>query len=57
MMSDGQEVTVTGNPHQAAYVQAISKQISLGLDFLHTLDIIRCGRLTLQRFMVDVLLT
>lgn len=44
MVSDGEGMTITGKPHQAAYVRSISKQILLGLDFLHTLGIIHCGR-------------
>lgn len=44
MPSDGEGMTITGNPHQAAYVQSVSKQILLGLDFLHALGIIHCGR-------------
>jgi serine/threonine protein kinase len=43
MVSDGEGMTVNGKPHQAAYVQTISKQILLGLDFLHTLGIVHCG--------------
>ncbi|KAF9890044.1 hypothetical protein FE257_006724 [Aspergillus nanangensis] len=42
MVSDGEEMTVNRKPHQAAYVQSISKQILLGLDFLHTLGIAHC---------------
>lgn len=48
MLSDGTAMTVTRKPHQAAYVQAIASQISLGLDFLNTLDLIHCGRLALK---------
>ncbi|KAL5044238.1 hypothetical protein BDW71DRAFT_199109 [Aspergillus fruticulosus] len=42
MISDGEGMTVNAKPHQAAYVQSISKQILLGLEFLHTLDIVHC---------------
>ncbi|KAL4983803.1 kinase-like domain-containing protein [Aspergillus falconensis] len=42
MISDGEEMTVNAKSHQAAYVQSISKQILLGLEFLHTLDIVHC---------------
>lgn len=45
MVSDGEGMTVNGRPHQAAYVQSISKQLLLGLDFLHTLGIVHCGTL------------
>lgn len=48
MLSDGTAMTATRRPHQAAYVQAIASQITLGLDFLHTLDLIHCGRLALR---------
>lgn len=48
MLSDGTAMTVTRRPHDAAYVQAISNQISLGLDFLHTLDLVHYGRLVLR---------
>lgn len=48
MLSDGTAMTVTGKPHQAAYVQAIASQVSLGLDFLHALGLIHCGMLTLK---------
>ncbi|ODH46455.1 hypothetical protein GX48_07474, partial [Paracoccidioides brasiliensis] len=33
---------VSGRPHQAAYVRAISKQVLLGVDFLHELGITHC---------------
>ncbi|OJD14707.1 CMGC/SRPK protein kinase [Emergomyces pasteurianus Ep9510] len=42
MISDGEIMSVSGRPHQAAHVRAISKQILLGLDFLHNLGIIHC---------------
>ncbi|PGH34401.1 CMGC/SRPK protein kinase [[Emmonsia] crescens] len=42
MISDGEIMSVNGRPHQAAYVRAISKQVLLGLDFLHRLGIIHC---------------
>ncbi|PGH09071.1 hypothetical protein GX51_00824 [Blastomyces parvus] len=45
MISDGVGMTISERLHQAAYVQAISKQLLLGLDFLHNLGIIHCGRL------------
>lgn len=43
MISDGEAVTITGRPHYAADIQEVSRQILLGLDFLHTSDIIHCG--------------
>ncbi|OOO05666.1 protein kinase [Aspergillus oryzae] len=42
MISDGEAVTITGRPHYAADIQEVSRQILLGLDFLHTSDIIHC---------------
>lgn len=44
MISDGEVISVTRKPRQAAYVRAISKQILLGVDFLHKLGIAHCGR-------------
>lgn len=43
MLSDGQSMTATGRLHGAEYVQAISTQVFLGLDFLHGQEIIHCG--------------
>ncbi|KAL4733839.1 kinase-like protein [Aspergillus similis] len=42
MISDGEGMTVTGNTQKAGYIQAISRQILLGLDFLHQLGIVHC---------------
>ncbi|PYH88660.1 serine protein kinase [Aspergillus ellipticus CBS 707.79] len=42
MVSDGEGMTVNGKSHEATYVRSISKQILLGLDFLHTLSIVHC---------------
>lgn len=44
MISDGEVISVIRKLHQAAYMQAISKQILLGVDFLHKLGITHCGR-------------
>lgn len=44
MISDGEAMTVSGKPHQAEYVRAISKQILLGLSLLHSQGIVHCGR-------------
>ena len=44
MMSDGESLTVRGIPHQSNYVQAISQQILLGLDFLHKIGVIHGGK-------------
>lgn len=43
MISDGEVMTVQENPRQANYVRAISKQILLGLDYLHKIGIIHGG--------------
>ncbi|KAK9357847.1 kinase-like domain-containing protein [Lipomyces starkeyi] len=40
MMSDGEAMTIRGKPRQVSYVRAISKQILLGLDFIHKRGII-----------------
>ncbi|KAK9364301.1 kinase-like domain-containing protein, partial [Lipomyces kononenkoae] len=40
MMSDGGEMTRQGKPRQAAYVRTVSRQILLGLDFVHKRGII-----------------
>lgn len=50
MMSDGEVMTVREKPRQASYVRAISKQILLGLDFLHELGIIHCGKFAISGF-------
>lgn len=44
MVSDGQAMTTGGVPHCAGYVQTVSRQILLGLDFLHQSGIVHCGR-------------
>jgi serine/threonine-protein kinase SRPK3 len=44
MVSDAAAMTVSGRPHQAADIRSISEQILSGLDFLHTLGIIHCGK-------------
>lgn len=43
LISDGQAMCVRQKPRHADYVKAISKQILLGLDFLHEQDIIHTG--------------
>ncbi|RAL01818.1 kinase-like protein [Aspergillus ibericus CBS 121593] len=42
MISDGQAMTISGNSHEAGYIQAISRQLLLGLDFLHQSGIVHC---------------
>ncbi|KAE8340205.1 hypothetical protein BDV24DRAFT_175485 [Aspergillus arachidicola] len=49
MVSDGEAMTITGRPHYAAYVQEVSRQILLGLDFLHRSGIIHCAAFIRQR--------
>ncbi|GKZ35375.1 hypothetical protein AbraIFM66950_006003 [Aspergillus brasiliensis] len=44
MISDAQEMIVTWTPRQAGYVQTVSQQILLGLDFLHNSDIVHCAQ-------------
>lgn len=56
MVSDGQAMVTTGTPHQAGYIQLLSCQILLGLDFLHQSGIVHCGKLTVQS-LVSRLLT
>ncbi|KAJ0422517.1 kinase-like domain-containing protein [Aspergillus carlsbadensis] len=42
MISDGKEMTVTGRPRNATYVRMISRQLLLGLNFLHSLNLVHC---------------
>ncbi|BCS18364.1 uncharacterized protein APUU_11192A [Aspergillus puulaauensis] len=42
MISDGQAMVTTGTPHQAGYIQWLSRQILLGLDFIHQSGIVHC---------------
>ncbi|KAJ9243799.1 hypothetical protein DTO280E4_3020 [Paecilomyces variotii] len=42
MISDGKEMTLTGARHRTDYVRNVTKQILLGLDFLHKSHIIHC---------------
>lgn len=44
MLSDGESMTVTGSRRGMKYIQNISMQLLLGLDFLHSQGIIHCGR-------------
>lgn len=43
MISDGEAMTISGNPQEAGYLRAISRQLLLGLDFLHQSGIVHCG--------------
>lgn len=43
MTSDGEAMTISGNPQEAGYLRAISRQLLLGLDFLHQSGIVHCG--------------
>ncbi|PWY63312.1 serine protein kinase [Aspergillus eucalypticola CBS 122712] len=42
MISDGEAMTISGNPQDAGYLRAISRQLLLGLDFLHQSGIVHC---------------
>lgn len=44
LISDGKEMILAGKPRQVSSVQAIAKQILLGLNFLHSQTIIHCGK-------------
>lgn len=44
LISDGKEMIRAGIPRQITMVQAIAKQILLGVDFLHSQSIIHCGK-------------
>lgn len=43
MMSDGEAMTIRGKGRNASYVRAVSRQIILGLDFLHQNNMIHGG--------------
>ncbi|OJZ87272.1 hypothetical protein ASPFODRAFT_59710 [Aspergillus luchuensis CBS 106.47] len=43
MISDGAALTVSGSPREVSYIRAISRQLLLGLDFLHQSGIVHCG--------------
>lgn len=47
MLSDGEAMTITSQPRDANFVLSISKQIILGLDFLHKSGLIHCGKILL----------
>ncbi|KAL2397852.1 hypothetical protein ABEF93_005655 [Exophiala dermatitidis] len=42
MLSDGSEMTVRGQPRDAGYIKKLSARLILGLDFLHTSNVIHC---------------
>ncbi|RAH57039.1 serine protein kinase [Aspergillus piperis CBS 112811] len=42
MISDGAAMTVSGSPREVSYIRAISRQLLLGLDFLHQSGIVHC---------------
>ncbi|PYH63742.1 serine protein kinase [Aspergillus vadensis CBS 113365] len=54
MISDLQEIIVTWTPRQAGYVETMSHQILLGLDFLHRSDIVHCADLQPGNMLVAV---
>ncbi|KAL4999226.1 kinase-like protein [Aspergillus recurvatus] len=41
-ISDGEAMTISGNPREAGYIRTISRQLLLGLDFLHQSGIVHC---------------
>lgn len=43
MMSDGEEMTVREYPHWSGYIREVSRQILLGLDYLHCQGLIHGG--------------
>ena len=53
MISDGEGMTISGMPHSAGYVQMVSHQILLGLDFLHKSSIVHCGKSALYRSLMQ----
>ncbi|GAQ37554.1 serine protein kinase [Aspergillus niger] len=42
MTSDGAAMTISGSPREVGYIRAISRQLLLGLDFLHQSGIVHC---------------
>lgn len=49
MISDGEVMTIRGKPRNAGFVRAVSKQIILGLDFLHQNNMVHGGNIYLLR--------
>ncbi|RAH76252.1 serine protein kinase [Aspergillus japonicus CBS 114.51] len=43
MISDGEVITISGNPQGVGCIQTVSCQILLGLDFLHQSGIVHCN--------------
>lgn len=43
MMSDGEAMTIRARPRYASYIREVSRQILLGLDFLHDRGLIHSG--------------
>ncbi|KAL3443559.1 serine protein kinase [Aspergillus insuetus] len=48
MLSDGKEMTVTGRPHNAAYIRTNSKQLFIGLDLLHSRNLVHCANVMIS---------
>ncbi|OJJ71272.1 hypothetical protein ASPBRDRAFT_30992 [Aspergillus brasiliensis CBS 101740] len=42
MISDGAAMTITGSPREVGYIRAVSRQLLLGLDYLHQSGIVHC---------------
>lgn len=53
MISDGAAMTVSGSPREVGYIRAVSRQLLLGLDFLHQSGIVHCGMSIYQVMYAD----
>ncbi|PYH73801.1 serine protein kinase [Aspergillus vadensis CBS 113365] len=42
MISDGAAMTIIGSPREIGYIRAVSRHLSMGLDFLHQSGIVHC---------------
>ena len=48
MVINGSDIVLSFKPTHAEYVRSISRQLSLGLDYLHAEGILHCGKFTLS---------
>ena len=53
MVINGSDIVLSFKPTHAEYVQSISRQLSLGLDYLHMEGIIHCGKFALSQSCGD----